>query len=546
MKKKLWIAAGLAATTTVGLVGCGGGNTSSGGSSSDNGQAANQEVTISFTAEPQGLDPSNSDASSTFTFLNMTNEGLYRLDKDGKPQPAMAADLPNVSSDGLTYTIKLKDNVKWDDGTPVKAQDFVYSWNRTADPKSTSQYEFLFEKWIQGAADFHAGKAKGMGVTAVDDKTLQVKLSTPVPFFTTQLAFPLFFPEEQTAVEKAGGNTKYGSDADKIAYNGPFKLVKWNHDQELDFVKNPNYWDAKNVKLDKVTVNVVNDANTFENLYQSAGSDVGTINSDILARWKDKPDFQQSFDASSWYLQFNEKSAAMKNAKIRQALTLAVDRKQFVNTLQPGSEPANGLVPVKILDGANNEFRQTSGNTEGDFDVAKAKQLLAEGMKEAGLTTLPKVTVIGDDTTTAKKTLEFLQGQWKQNLGVDLDVESMPNKLRIERQKNRQYDITFAGWGADYNDPMTFLDMWVTGGQFNEVGYSNPQYDKLVKQAQIETDAKNRAKELADAEKILMQDMPIGPIYYRAQMWLVRPTIKGMYFETSGPEFEFKNAYISK
>lgn len=241
---------------------------------------------------------------------------------------------------------------------------------------------------------------------------------------------------------------------------------------------------------------------------------------------------------------FNERSAALKNAKIREALTLAVDRKQFVDIIQPGSVPAEGLVPVKISDGNGNEFRQTAGTDEPAFDPALAKQLLADGLKEAGLTSMPKLTILGDDTTTSKKILQFLQGQWKQNLGVTFDLQPVPNKLRIQDQAHRNYDISMAGWGADYNDPMTFLDMWVTGGDFNEVAYSNPAYDKLVKTAQTEANPATRAQELVQAEQIVMKDMAVGPIYYRAQMYLVRPNIKGFYFDQSGPEFELKYAYM--
>jgi oligopeptide transport system substrate-binding protein len=544
MNSKKWMGTGLAlamvATVTVGC----GDNTKDQASGSDT--AKPQVFNIAYTAEPPTLDPSTTTANAAFTIMNAITEGLYRIDKDNKVQPAMASALPEISKDGKTYTVKLRDGVTWADGSPVTAHDFEYSWKRTADPASKSQYAFMMNQWIEGAADFNSGKEKTgdkMGVIAKDDKTLEIHLIQPVAFFTSQLAFPLFLPENKAFVEKNAG--KYGADADKTLANGPFILDKWEHEQSLVLKKNPKYWDAANVKLESVTLQIVKDTASAVNLFQADQVDLAQINRDQVTEWKDKPEYTLNPELTNAYFQFNGKVKGLDNAKIRKALTLAVDRQAYVDVvLGNGSVPSTGLVPVGTADGNGGIFRKTAGDNEAAFNADEAKKLLAEGLKEAGLEKLPTFKFLGDDTETARKTLEFIQAQWKQNLGVDIDPNPVPHKVRLDKSKNHDYDIVMSLWGADYNDPMTFLDMWITGGDFNEVNYSNTAYDEKVKKAQTEVDPKVRTQLMVDAEKILMNDMPVGPLYFRTMAYIKRTSVQGLFFPVAGAEWELKWASI--
>ncbi|MCR8641934.1 peptide ABC transporter substrate-binding protein [Paenibacillus sp. N1-5-1-14] len=507
---------------------------------------AKQEITINFSAEPPALDTTMATASAAHNMLNAINEGLYRLDKDGKLTLGLAKDKPKVSEDKLTYTVELRD-ATWADGVPVKAQDFEYSFKRTADPANKSQYGFFMEFLKGGAAVQRAkdpaevtAKLADFGVKAINEKTLEIKLERPLAFFDELLAFGLFFPQREDIVKK--NTDKNGADADKVIGAGPFKLAKWDHDQSLEFVKNDKYWDAKNVNLEKFTVNIVKDQATGVNLYETKAADVTGVRGDLMKPYEGKKDLKLKPELTNAYLQFqSKKNPALANAKIRTALGLAVDLQAYIDTVsQDGSVPATGLVPVITKDGNGSEFRKVAGDVQGKFDPAKAKALLAEGLKEAGLDKLPALKLLGDDTENAKKTLEFFVSQWKANLGVDIAPEPVVHKLRLERSAKGDFDIVFSLWGGDYNDPMTFLDLFVTDGPFNEGKWSNKTFDEKIKAAGTEKDGAARSKLLVEAEKILVQESGVYPIYFRTRPFLVRENIENLILPLYGNEWELK------
>jgi oligopeptide transport system substrate-binding protein len=541
--KKVLSMALIVALLGVAAVGCG-------NNSNDNEGNAAQEITMNFRAEPPALDVSIAESSASFTFLGAINEGLYRTGKNMEVEPALAKDMPEISADGLTYTIKLRDNIKWADGSPVTADDFVYSFKRTLDPATKASYSFMVA-WIKGGeavmtASDAAAVAKAqeaLGVVAKDEKTLVITLERPIAYFTSQLAFATFFPQKEAFVAPLAD--KNGADVDKVLGAGPFKLTKWDHGQMLVLEKNDQYWDAENVALKKVTINIVKDTNTGLNLYETNTADYTDIKGDQMKQYEGKPDLVVKNELTVGYLTFQENVPALKNEKIRKALAMAIDRKGHTDTvLVNGSVPSAGFVPNGNLDGNGKEFREVLKDTQPAFDVAKAKSLLAEGLKEANLTALPKLTIIGDDTETGKKSLEFLVSQWKTNLGIEVLAEPMPHKNRLDRELKKDYDIVSTLWGADYNDPMTWLDLWVTDGPFNTGSYSNSEYDALINAAITETDTTVRAQQLVDAEKILMADMPIAPLYYRSSVYLVRPSIQDMVLPPYGPDFELKFASV--
>lgn len=531
--------AGITATLVLGttlLAGCGSAATSTGN--------AKQVLKMTLLAEPQALDTSKASAAVSFDILSQVEEGLYRLDKDGKPVPAMAAGMPQISSDGKTYTIKLRDNITWSDGSPVTAKDFEYAWKRTLDPNTKADYNFMVA-WLKGGEAYMTGKgtADQVQVKAVDDKTLTFTLENPVPFMTAQLSFPVFFPQKKEFVEKYGD--KYATDADKILFNGPFTLTKWDHEQSLTLVKNDKYWDKNNVKLNEVDVQIASDNNTLANLYQSGAIDVARITRDQVDQWKSKPDYTVQPQLYITYVEMNEDNPALKNEKVRKALGMAIDRSNLVDVVfHDGSKSPTGFVPSGTMDGNNKEFRATAGDILPKYDAAQAKTLLAEGLKEAGLTSFPNLKFTGDDTEDGKKALEFIQGQWKQNLGIDVTVEAIPHKLRIDRGQKHQFDLLLFNWGADYNDAMTFLDCYESTSPFNESKFNDPEYDQLIKKARAESDGAKRAQYLVDAEKILVSKMPTAPVNFRAYSYLVKPNAKNILFFPYGSEWDLKGAYM--
>jgi len=516
--------------------------------------AGNKTINILFSAEPPDLDSSKATTNAAFTMINALNEGLYRLDKDGKPLPALAADLPTISADGLTYTIKLRDGVTFADGTPVKASNFVEAYKRTLDPNTKALYAFMME-WIKGGAAVNTAKTPddikkakdALGVKAIDDKTLEIKLEKPIAFFTQQLAFPLFFPQEQSTVDAAGDT--YGKDPDKVSGAGPFVLKEWKHEQSLTFVKNPKYWDAANVKLDGFTVTIVKDRATSVNLFETGQADLTVLGGEFVAKYQGKPEQQIKHELTNAYLMYEQKKAPfLANKNIRQALTMAIDRTALVNiVLRNGSAPSTGVVPAGTQDGNNNDFRKTAGDVQPAFDAAKAKELFQKGLQELGLKELPAFKLTADDSEAAKKSVEFILGQWKQNLGLtSASADTVPHELRVERQDNKDFDVIIALWGADYNDPMTFLDMWTTTSSFNTMDYSNPNYDKLIASAQNEVDPAKRAQDLVQAEKLLVDDSAIGTLYFRTSVYALNTKVTGVLFPSFGEEWELKWADAQK
>ncbi|CAG7620553.1 peptide ABC transporter substrate-binding protein [Paenibacillus allorhizosphaerae] len=526
------------------------GKKDAGGAAGDT-KAPAQELRINLSAEPPAIDSSIATTNPSFTILNAVNEGLYRLDADGKPQPALAKELPKVSADGLVYTITLRDGLKWADGSPLKASDFVWAYQRTLDPATKAKYATMLA-WIKGGAALNTAKPEeleakkaALGVKAKDDKTLEITLERPVAFFTDQLAMPLFFPQNPDFVKKQGD--KNGADADKIMGAGPFKMEKWDHEQQLVMVKNENYWDAANIKLTKVTVNVVKDPNTSLNMYETNQVDLTELKGDQPKMYQGKPDlvFKKEF-VTAYVLFQNKKVPAFANTKIKQALGMAIDRKTFNEVILGGTSiPSTGLVPGTVLDGNKQEFRKVAGDTQPPYDPAKAKQLLAEGLKELNMASLPKFKLTSDDTETSKKTIEFIQAQWKQNLGIDVDGEPLPFALRVKNMQEYNFDALIGLWGADYNDPMTFLDMWLSDNKsFNYMQYSSKQYDDLVKGADKEVDLAKRSKMMIDAEKVLMSDASISPLYFRTRPYAKKPNVEGLILPAMSKEWELRWTYL--
>jgi oligopeptide transport system substrate-binding protein len=503
-----------------------------------------QSINLPLADEVPTLDISKATDTIAFTVLTQINEGLVRLDGQGKVVPGVAKEWKRTA-DGLTYTFVLRDDAKWSDGSTVTAQDFVYSWKRTLDPATNAQYAFMLE-WIKGGAEYHGskGRADDVKVEAKDPRTLEVTLTAPVPFFLEQMAFPIFFPQKKEFVGKQADQN--GNEADRSIANGPFKVSSWKHEQSLVLVKNDTYWDRSQVRLERVNWQVVKDSTAAENLYQTGQLDRVTLVQDQVDRYKSSPELQTVSEPVSGYIQFNRKVKVFGNAKIRKALSYAIDGDAYADFIyHNGSKGATGFVPTGISNGQGGEFRQTNGDLlHRSENVKQAKQLLEEGLREQGLTQFPKVRLLGDDGDVGKKAGDFLREQWRRNLGIEVEIENVPFKLRLQRSAAGDFDMVESLWAADYNDPMTFLDLLVTDGEFNQGRYSNPDYDRLIQAAKGEPDPAKRMKHLYDAEKVLIEDMPVAPTFFRGASVLMKPYVKGFVTRTFGPRYDLKNVYI--
>ena len=517
-----------------------------GSKSSDS--ASKQVLNWNESAELPTMDLSKATDVVSFDTLNNTMEGLYRLGKDSKIEPGLATKT-KVSSDGLTYTFTLRKDAKWSNGDKVTAKDFVYSWRRTLDPKTNSQYAYLFEG-IKNATDVMNGKksTKEVGVKADGDYKLVVTLDKQIPYFKLLMGFPTFFPQNQNAVEKYG--SKYGTASKYMCYDGPFNLTKWTGTNlSWSLKKSDNYWDKKNVKLDSINFKVNKSNSTAYNLYQSGKLDATSLSAEQAKQLKGQSGYMVRQAASTFYFQYNQTKPEFQNKKIRQAISMVIDRKEFVNkVLGNGSIPSKGLVSTGLATRNGKDFADASYVKDGaTVNFAKAKKLWAEGLKEIGKDSLT-FGLLSDDTDGAKKTTEFIQSAIESNLkGAKVDCANVPFKTRLNRTNQGQFDIVISAWGADFADPISFLDMFTSNNSYNAGKWKNAQYDKLI-EASKSTDAGNSGKrwdDLVSAEKILIQEQGISPLYQQATAWMVNPKVKGVIYNSAGANYNFKNAYVS-
>ena len=508
--------------------------------------ASKQVLNWNETAELPTMDLSKATDVVSFDMLNNTMEGLYRLGKDSKIEPGIATKT-KVSSDGLTYTFTLRKDAKWSNGDKVTAKDFVYSWRRTLDPKTNSQYAYLFEG-IKNATDVMNGKKSinEVGVKADGDYKLVVTLDKQLPYFKLLMGFPVFFPQNQKTVEKYG--SKYGTASKYMCYDGPFNLTKWTGTNlSWSLKKSDNYWDKKSVKLDSINYKVNKSNSTSYNLYQSGKLDATSLSAEQAKQLKGQSGYTVRQAASAFYFQYNQTKPEFQN--IRQAISMAIDRKEFVNkVLGNGSIPAKGLVSTGLATRNGKDFADASYVKDGvTVNLAKAKKLWAEGLKEIGKDSLT-FGILSDDTDAAKKTTEFIQSAIESNLkGAKVECANVPFKTRLNRTNEGQFDIVISAWGADFSDPISFLDMFTSNNSYNAGKWKNAQYDKLI-EASKSTDAGNAGKrwdDLVSAEKILIQEQGISPLYQQATAWMVKPKVKGVIYNSAGANYNFKNAYVS-
>ncbi|MBV7508516.1 peptide ABC transporter substrate-binding protein [Bacillus sp. sid0103] len=561
-KSKLSLLLVLSLVLSMFLAACSGGNKNEGKENEGKNNTGTKETALADeqvlnvleSAEIPSMDSVMSQDVLSFTMLNATNEGLYRLDPDQKVIPGVAEAAPTYNDDKSVITIKLKQDTKWSNGDPVTAHDFVYAWQRAIDPKVAAPYgAYFMEGKIKNASEIVAGKAKleDLGIKALDDYTVEITLVRPLPYIESYLTFPLFFPQNKKFVEAEGAN--YAKDATHLLYNGPFKMTKWDGPTGTEWVleKNADYVNAKDVTLEKINFNVSKDPQASANAYTAGEADITPklAQAAILSQFEGQKDLLRYQEPSIWWLKMNEKNPALKNVNIRKAIALSVDKKALVDdVLANGSIAADFLVPkgFSFLDGK--DFRDTAG-TYLSSNKEEAKKLWEQGLKETGLKEV-KFTYVGQDTETSKVTDAFIKDQLEKNLpGLKITIEAVPFKIRIAREDAEDYDLLMGGWGPDYADPMTYMDLWVTGGGQNHMSYGNPEFDKLIKSASEELVAKpqDRWKALQDAEKILLEDdAAIAPLYQRSVNLLINPKVQGFAHHAFGPDYSYQWIKITK
>lgn len=501
-------------------------------------------------AELPTMDISKSTDVVSSDMLNNTNEGLYRIGKNGSITPGIAK-ATKISNGGKTYTFTLRKNAKWSNGDKVTAKDFVYGWQRTVNPKTASQYAYLYSG-IQNADQIVNGKkpVSSLGIKADGDYKVVVTLDKPIAYFKKLMGFINFYPQSESAVKKYG--SKYGTNSSSMVYNGPYKMTNWTGTNlSWKLKKNNNYWDKKAVKMDTINYQVVKDQSTGLNLFNSNKVDYTTLSSEQVKNYKTNKNYLVRKTASTFYLELNRADSdakvakAFKNQKIREALSLAINRKQYVNTtLGDGSTVAKGYVSQDLAKNpkTGKDFTDDAYVASAvSYDQAKAKTLFKEGMKEIGESKL-NIKLLSDDTDKAKKSTEFIQGAWQKLPGLTVSNQNVPFKTRLSRSQNGNFDTVLSAWNADFTDPISFLSLFTSDNSYNNGKYKSAAYDAAIKKAEGSDATKPSARwaDMVAAEKQLMNDQAIIPVYQQANATLTRTNVKGIIYNTAGTNYNLK------
>ncbi|WP_460292946.1 peptide ABC transporter substrate-binding protein [Clostridium tertium] len=528
-------------------------------------QMDSEQVLNTIYFEVATLDANDTTDNQSSSILNAVQEGLVRIENNGKGDEIVPAGAEKweASEDGLTWTFHLR-KMNWSDGEPVVAKHYVDSFQRILNPDNGFAYGFLAYD-IEGAEEYNTGKGTidAVGVKAVDDYTLEFKLKHPVPYFASKVSYTTFHPIRLDVIEKLGD--KYASEIKNTVYNGPFKIESWDNGNSMVLVKNDTYWDADNVYLQKINMTKIQEFATQAQLFEAQELDITGAQTDYIEKWTERADageFQKltGEDPGSFYLYFNQKSESangiLKNAKIRKAIGLSIDRDVYTKDLVGRFQSAYGIVPTAINVSDEKYRDKVEGPLESDAKTyvnnkEKLQELFKEGLKELGLQTddLSKyeLTYLSQGSSELQKQRsEWLAQQVNGNLGIKINVETQGDwGVYLSIMDKLEYDFTMSGWSADYNDPMSFLDIWVSNGGNNHTGYADTEYDELLKSVYKETEQDKVTEIYKKLEnKLVNEDAVISPVYYTDKYAFYQNYVKDIQFTSFGSVYEFKHAYI--
>lgn len=524
------------------------------------------EITLNIASEPQSIDPALNSAVDGAIMLGHMFEGLMKwkdseVETPGSDGTCTNAELTEgqaesyekvVNDDGtVTYTFKIRSDARWSDGKPVTAGDFVYSWQRLVTPETAADYNYMIDS-VVNANEIMAGDMDPteLAVSAPDDSTFVVTLTSDLPYFLEVCAFPATFPVRQDVTTKEDGtpNDQWTFDVATYLCNGPYKLTAWNHNSEIVMEPNEQYYDVANLGPDKITFKLMDDQNAM-----LSGFNSGELDFIEDVPQAELPDLIASGDLKivdyigTYYVCYQTQKAPFDDPRVRQAFTLAVDRTFIVDKVtQAGQVPANGFVPAGVYDAAGStgdDFRTVGGayySIEGDADYSyeanceKARELLAEAGYPNG-ENFPVVEYLYNTSDAHKAVAEALQNMWETELGVKVTLNNQEWAVFLQTRKDGNYSIARNGWIADYNDPMSFLDMWLTGGGNNDAQYANADYDAKIQEAKNTTDPAARMKLVHEAENIIMgQDWALNPLYFYTQKYMLSDRVGGMFYTPLG------------
>lgn len=504
------------------------------------------EIVYNLGADTRTIDPALNNALDGATVIVNIFDGLLRYSSNDSPEPACAESW-EVSDDGMTWTFHLRENIKWSDEQPITAQQFKDGFLRALDPETGSPYAY-YAFFIKNGEAFYTGKAarEDVGLSAPDEKTFVIQLEYQNPLMLDYLAFPLFQPARMDIINE--NPRSWAARPETLISNGAFMLESWKHGDggEMILVKNPNYWDADNVKVDRLRFVLINDANTALAAFKAGKIDyMGDIPSQMTPMLL-KTGAAKSLPAlGTAFCDFNMERKPFDDVRVRKAFTLAIDKKIIVEKVtMSGQIPATGIVCGSVP-GTTDEkdFREEGGAFLPErADVEEARRLLAEAGYPDGKG-FPKVSYKYNSNAGNKMMAEALQGMWKKVLGIEVELLNEEWKVFIETRNRKDYDIARDAWIMDFVDAGSILELFITNSAQNNTGYSNEKFDEAMRAAAHEMDRVKRINFMHEAEKILMEDMPAAPIYFYTAIEMQSKRVKNIHKSLLG-WIIFRNAEV--
>ena len=491
--------------------------------------------TISLNAgmEPTGLNTLTSTYAIEFSLFKHMYENLVTLDDDDNTVPG-AAESWDYDEDTLTYTFHLRKDGVWTNGDPVTAKDFEFAWSQALNPDVASDYAY-FLYFIKNAEKYFNGEVAWdeVGVKVVDDYTLEVTMEQPTPYALFLFSFGTLAPINQRFYEAVGADL-YSTEAQYFCTNGPFALTEWSHNDKIVMQKNDAWHGAADVEVEEIDWKIITDANAALSSFLAGDLDmVGLGTGELIKQAEAAGATIQSYtDGTSFYIYFNNNDQYLSNVNLRRALFNAIDEQKEIDTVwQNDNEPMTSFTAPGVSATDGTSFAGKVGELYAPSrDQEKAKEYLATALSELGCTVdelSAHLSIDCGDSATSIAEASFYQEQWRQVLGIEVTVNSMITKQGSQNRKTGNYVMSITGWGPDYNDPNTFLDLWVTDGGNNQTGFSNERYDELIDLAAKETDLEKRESYFIECEQIIADQLPIGPAFWRAPSYACSDKIKG-------------------
>jgi oligopeptide transport system substrate-binding protein len=501
-------------------------------------RAEPQVLRLLMASDPPQLNPMKATDQVSHMVLGHAMEGLTRYGKNGEIVPGIAE---SWQLDGLHATFHLRRNAVWADNQPVTAQDFVFAWRTAVDPKTASEYAFILYP-LKNAEAISSGKLPPteLGVTAPDPWTLEITLEKPCGYFLGLTAFPTYLPVRSDFYEQKGD--RYAADADALLSNGPFQITSWIHGASIRLEKNPRYWDAERIKLDRIDIPyMTGDPSAAYNLFLDNKIDVLGIGKENLPRAQaDRLRMKAFADGSIWFMEFNFRPGrATANYHLRNAIQLAFDPKEYVSRVVriPGTRPGLSIIP-QWVPGVKERFR-TEYPIEGvKPDVAEARRELELARQELGGELPPLVWLTGETPASAQQA-EYFQALFKSRLGIELKIDKQIFKQRLEKMLHGDFDIVDAGWGPDFADPMTYAELFASWNENNRGKYSSARYDALIRKAQSSSDQRERMDAMAEAERVALADRAVVMTAERTIIYAHQPRVSGIVRHVVGPDPDY-------